>query len=88
MHKAICTKPFAQRYKAKLTWDMCSNIYDQTFWIFHFLCGFGFFTQTKLKHKSKIKTNTMHINKCKMQKMYEDMTFNAWKVLQRSKELD
>ena len=34
---------------------MWSNIYDQTFWIFHFLCGFGFFTHTKLKHKSKIK---------------------------------
>ena len=29
---------------------MCSNIYDQTFWIFHFLCGFGF-TYIKLKHK-------------------------------------
>ena len=67
---------------------MCSNIYDQTFWIFHFLSGFGFFSRTKLKHKSKIKKNPMHINKCKMQKMHEDMTFNAWRVLQRSKELD
>ena len=38
---------------------------------------FFFFTHTKLKHKSKIKTNTMHINKCKIQKMHEDMTFNA-----------
>ena len=34
---------------------MCLNIYDQTFWIFHFLCGFRFFTHTKLKHKTKIK---------------------------------
>ena len=83
MHKAI-----VQRYKAKLTCDMCSNIYNQTFWIFHFLYGFGFFTRTKLKYKSKIKNKSMHTNKCKMHKMYEDMTFNAWKVLQRLKELD
>ena len=35
---------------------ICSNIYDQTIWIFYFLCGFGIFTHIKLKHKSKIKT--------------------------------
>ena len=67
---------------------MYSNMYNQTFWIFHFLCGFGFFTHTKLKHKSKIKNKTMHTNKCKMHKMHEDMTFNVWRVLQRSKKLD
>ena len=36
-----------------------------------------YFTHTKLKHKSKIKNKTMHTNKCKMQKIHEDMTFNA-----------
>ena len=30
----------------------------------------------------------MHKKKCKMHKMHEDMTFNARKVLQRSKELN
>ena len=39
-------------------------------------------------NKSKIKTDTMHIKKCKMHKMHEDMAFNAWRVQQRSKELD
>ena len=63
-----CTKPLVQRYKVKLTCDMCSNIYNQTFWIFHFLCGFGIFTHTKLNKKSKIKIETMHIKKCKMHK--------------------
>ena len=43
---------------------------------------------TKLKHKSKIKTKTTHIKKSKMHKMHKDMTFNAWRVQQRSKELD
>ena len=76
-------KPFVQRYKAKLTCDICSKIYDQIFWIFHFLCGFGFLHTRKQKHKSKIKIETMHIKKCKMHKTHEDMTFNAWMVLQR-----
>ena len=30
----------------------------------------------------------MHTKKCKMHKMHEDMTINAWRVLQRLKELD
>ena len=39
---------------------MCSNIYDQTIWILHFLCGFGFLLtqnlkQNKKKTKKKIK---------------------------------
>ena len=67
---------------------MCSNIYDQIFWIFHFLCGFGFFTHTKLKQKVRSKQKQCIQKKCKMHKMHEDMTFNAWRVLQRSKKLD
>ena len=38
---------------------------------------FWIFTHTKLKHKNKIKTKAMHIKKCKIHKMNEDMTFNA-----------
>ena len=49
---------------------------------------FWIFTHAKLKHKSKIKTKTMYINKCKMHKMQENMTFNARRVQQKSKELD
>ena len=49
---------------------------------------FFFFTDTKLKYKSKIKNKTMHTNKCKMHKMHENMTFNARRVQQKSKELD
>ena len=51
--------------------DMYSNICDQTFWIFYFLCGFGFLhTQNKdLKVKSNAQTTkTMHIKSCMMHK--------------------
>ena len=50
---------------------MCSNIYDQTFWIFHFLWGF-WLLHTKQKHKSKIK------NKNNAYKEMQDAQ-NAWK---------
>ena len=45
---------------------MCSNIYDQTFWNFHFLCVFGFLLTQKQKHKSKI-------NKQKQNNAYKEM---------------
>ena len=51
------------------------NNANQTFWIFYFLCVFGFLMQKQVKiDKNKIK---MHIKKCKMHKMYEDLTFNV-----------
>ena len=57
---------------------ICAQTYTiKLFGIFYFLCGFRFFTHTKLKYKSKIKNKTMHTNKCKMHKMHEDMTYNA-----------
>ena len=59
---------YAQTYTIKLFENFC---------FFHFLCGFGFFTHTKLKYKSKIKNKTMHTNKYKMHKMHDDMKFNA-----------
>ena len=64
---------------------MCSNIYDQTFWNFHFLCGFGFLhTQNKdIKVRSKTKNKAMHDAQ-----MHDNEASNAWKVLQRLKELD
>ena len=58
------------------------------FMIFSLFTWFWIFTYTKLKHKSKIETKTTHKKNCKMHKMHEDITFNAWRVLQRSKELD
>ena len=41
---------------------MCSNIYDQTFWIWYFLCGFGFLhAQNKdIKVRSKQKQNSAY----------------------------
>ena len=56
---------------------ICAQTYMIKLFEFFTLCGFGFFTHTKLKHKSKIKNKTMHTNKYKMHKMHEDMTFNA-----------
>ena len=70
---------------------MCSNIYDQTFWIFHFLCSFGFLhTQNKdIKVRSNAQTTKNNVYK-KMHdaQMHDNEVYNAWRVLQRSKELD
>ena len=70
---------------------MCSNIYDQTFSIFHFLCGFGFLlTQNKSNKvwsKQKQKQNNAYKEMHDAQ-MHGNETSNAWRVLQRSKELD
>ena len=83
MHKAISTKVQGKTHM----WYVLKHILSNFLNFLLFIC-FWIFTHTKLKHKSKIKNETMHTNKCKMHKMYEDMTFNAWKVLQRLKELD
>ena len=83
MHKAICTKVQGKTYMWYVLKHIRSNFLNISFFMW-----FWIFTHTKLKHESKIKTNTMYIKKCKMHKMHEDMTFNAWRVLQRSKELD
>ena len=69
---------------------MCSNIYDQTFWIFHFLCGFWIFTHTKLKQKKfKCKNNQNNAYKeMHDAQMHDNEASNAWMVLQRLKELN
>ena len=80
MHKVIYTK-----VQGKFTCDMCSNIYDQTFWIFHFLCVFEFLhTQNKnIKVRSNAKTiKTMHIKRCMMHRctnaqMHDNEASNA-----------
>ena len=62
-----------------------------TFWNFHFLCGFGFLHTQKQKHKSKIKCkNNQNYAYKEMHdaQMHNNEAFNAWRVLQRSKELD
>ena len=44
--------------------EICAQTYTiKLFEFFTFLCGFGFFTHTKLKQKSKIKTKAMHTKK-------------------------
>ena len=65
---------------------MCSNIYDQTFWIFYFLCDFGFFTHTKLKQQSKIKKQKQCIQinarctKCmKIWHLMHEESYKDWK---------
>ena len=55
---------------------MCSNIYDQTFWIWYFLCGFGFL-HIKQKHKSKIKRKINAYNEMQDAQMHKDIAFNA-----------
>ena len=56
--------PLVQRYYAKLIYDMCSNIYDQTFLIFHFLCGFIILLiqnkSNKVRLKKKKNTNNAY----------------------------
>ena len=83
MHKTICTKVQGQTHM----WYVLKHIRSNFLNFSLFMC-FGFFTHTKLKDKSKIKNKTMHTNKYNMHKMHKDMTFNAWRVLQKSKELD
>ena len=69
MHKAICTKVQGK-----------THIYDQTFWIFHFLCGFGFLhTQNKdIKVRSKQKQNNAYKDMHDAQ-MHDNEASNAWK---------
>ena len=62
--------------------EICAQIYTIKlfeFFTFYVVLDFFFFffTHTKLKYKSKIKNKTMHIDKCKMHKMHEDMKYNA-----------
>ena len=68
---------------------MCSSKNDQTFWIFHFLCVFELLhTHTKQKHKSKIKNKNNAYKEKQDAQIHEDIAFNVYRVLQRSKELD
>ena len=60
MHKAIFTK--VQGKNMRVTKH---NNTDQTFWIFYFLCVFGFLTQKQLKIDKKI---TFKVRKKKKQK--------------------
>ena len=62
---------------------MCSNIYDQTFWIFHFLYGFEFLhTQNKdIKVRSKKKKQNNAYKEMHDAQMHEYEASNAWRVL-------
>ena len=84
-----CNTPLVRRYYAKLTYDMCSNIYDQTFSIFYFLCGFGFLLTQNKNNKvwSKQKQHNAYKEMHDVQ-MHDNEASNAWRVLKISKELD
>ena len=61
---------------------MCLSKHDQTFWIFHFLCVFGFLhtqNKSKKKEKRKIKSKNNAYREMQDAQMHEDIT---------SKELD
>ena len=87
MHYVISMKLLGQTLMC-----ICSNIYDQTFWIFEFLCVFGFLHTQKQRHKSKIKNKNKNKSNAYKEmhnaKIHDNKASNAWKVLQRSKELD
>ena len=81
MHKEQAKLVNAQSYLYKGTrlnsHVICAQTYTIKLFKFSLFIWFWISTHTKLKHKSKIKTNIRHIKKCKMHKMHEDMTFNA-----------
>ena len=55
---------------------MCSSKNDQTFWIFHFLCVFGFLHK-KQKHKGKIKNKNNAYKEMQDAQMHEYEAYNA-----------
>ena len=81
MHKEQAKLVNAQSHLYKGTrqnsYEICAQTYTIKLLNFSLFMWFWIFTHTKLKHKSKIKIETMHKKKCKMHKMHEDMTCNA-----------
>ena len=55
---------------------MCSNIYDQTFSIFHFLCGFGFLHTQNKCNKVRSKQNNAY-TEMHDAKMHDNEASNA-----------
>ena len=57
-------------------------MYNQTFWIFHFLCGFGFLLNKTKKNKIKYKNNQNNAYKeMHDAQMHDNEASNAWRVL-------
>ena len=83
MHYAISTKVLGQTHM----WNVLKHI-RSNFWIFHFLRVFGFLQIQKQKHKSMIKCKNNAYKEMHDAQMHDNEASNAWKVLQRSKELD
>ena len=83
---ALCHKYEGTRPNSHM---ICAQNIQSYFLNFSLFMWFWIFYPHKTKAiKYDKKTKAMHTNKCKMYKMHENMTFNAWRVLQKSEELD
>ena len=86
MHYAISTKVQGQTHM----WNVLKHIWSNFLNFSLFMC-FWIFTHTKQKYKSKIKCKNNQNNAYKEMRdaqMHDNEPSNAWRVLQRSKELD
>ena len=88
MYQAISTTISTKVLGQTHMWKVLKHI-RLNFLNFSLLCGFGFLhTQNKdIKVKSKQKPNNAYKEMHDAQ-MHDNETFNAWRVLQRSKELN
>ena len=88
MHKAIYTKVQGKTHM----WYVIKHIRSNFLNFSLFICFWIFFLHTqKQKHKSKIKCKNNKNNAYKEMhdaQMHDNEASNAWRVLQRSKELD
>ena len=96
MHKAICTKVQGQTHMRYVLKHIRSNFLNFSlfeFFTFYVVLDFLLTQSRNIKVRPRTK-QCIQINarctKCMMiwHLMHDDMTFNAWRVLQRSKELD
>ena len=83
MHHAINTEELGQTHM----WYVLKHI-RSNFLSFSLFLWFWIFTDTKQRHKSKIKNKNNAYKEMQDAQMHEYEAYNAWQVLQRSKELD
>ena len=85
MHHAINTEELGQTHM----WYVLKHI-RSNFLSFSLFLWFWIFTDTKQRHKSKIKNKKQNNAYKDMHdaQMHDNEASNAWRVLQRSKELD
>ena len=85
MYYAISTNVLGQTHM----WYVLKHIWSN-FLNFSLFMWFWIFTHTKQRHKSKIKNKKQNNAYKEMRdaQMHDNKASNAWRVLQRSKELD